>query len=130
MRAKRVGANAGIRYSEAFKMEVVRELEDNDLPVEWLKRKYGIRGNGTIPKWAGKYGNGSRGKVIRVQRPEEIDETKRLKERVRRLETALADANVDLALERAYTRLACKRAGIKDVDEFKKKVAGQPDMKP
>ena len=44
---------------------------------------------------------------------------------MRRLETALADANVDLALERAYTRLACERAGIKDVDEFKKKADGQ-----
>jgi hypothetical protein len=71
------------------------------------------------------YGNGSRGKVIRVQRPEEINELKRLKERMRRLETALADANVDLALERAYTRLACERAGIKDVEEFKKKADGQ-----
>ncbi len=130
MRQKRVGANAGIRYSEAFKMEVVRELEDNDLPFDHAKRKYGIRGNDTIRRWVGKYGNGSRGKVIRVQRPEEIDEMKRLKERVRRLETALADANVDLALERAYTRLACKRAGIKDVEEFKKKVDGQPGMKP
>jgi hypothetical protein len=40
------------------------------------------------------------------------------------LETALADANVDLAIERAYTRLACERAGIKDVDGFKKKADG------
>jgi hypothetical protein len=60
-----------------------------------------------------------------VQRPEEINELKRLKERMRRLETALADANVDLALERAYTRLACERAGIQDVEEFKKKADGQ-----
>jgi hypothetical protein len=64
-----------------------------------------------------------------VQKPEEIDELKRLKERLRRLETALADANVDLALERAYTRIACERAGIKDVDEFKKKAGGPPGMK-
>jgi hypothetical protein len=37
------------------------------------------------------------------------------------LESALADANIDAALERAYTRLACRRAGIADVAEFKKK---------
>jgi hypothetical protein len=49
---------------------------------------------------------------------------KRLKDRVRRLETALADSNVELAVERAYTRLACQRAGIKDVEEFKKKADG------
>jgi hypothetical protein len=46
------------------------------------------------------------------------------------LESALADANIDAALERAYTRLACQRAGIADVEGFKKKAAGQPGMKP
>jgi hypothetical protein len=66
--------------------------------------------------------------MILVQRPEEIDELKQLKARVRRLETALADANVDLVLERAYMKIACQRAGITDVAEFKKKVAGQPPM--
>jgi transposase-like protein len=125
MKQKRRGVNGAIRYSEAFKMEVVRELENKDLPFAEVQRKYGIKGCDTVQGWVLKYGNGSRGKVIRVQRPEEIDELKRLKERMRRLETALADANVDLALERAYTRLACERAGIKDVDEFKKKADGQ-----
>lgn len=61
-----------------------------------------------------------------MQKPEEIDELARLKERMRRLEKALADAHVDLALERAYTHLACQRAGIADVEEFKKKAAGPP----
>jgi predicted DNA-binding ArsR family transcriptional regulator len=83
----------------------------------------------TVAKWVRKYGNGTRGKVIRVQRPDEIDQMKQLKDRVRRLETALADANVDLALERAYMRIACRRAGIEDVDGFKKKVAGKPGMR-
>ncbi len=129
MSKKRVGANFGIRYSEAFKMEVVRELEENDLPFGQLQRKYGIKGCGTIQSWARKYGNGSRGKVIRVQKAEEIDELKQLKLRVRRLKTALADASVDLAIERAYTRLACDRAGIKDVEGFKKKAAGPAGTK-
>ena len=124
MSKKRVGENNNIRYSEAFKMQVVRELEDKDLPFEQVQRKYGIRGNGTVQTWARKYGNGSRGKVIRVQKPEEIDEVKKLKERVRLLEKALADANVDLAIERAYTEIACERAGIADVAAFKKKTAG------
>ena len=129
MSKKRIGANFGIRYSEAFKMEVVRELEENDLSFLQMQRKYGIKGCGTIQSWARKYGNGSRGKVIRVQKPDEIDELKQLKLRVRRLETALADANVDLAIERAYTRLACERAGIKDVEGFKKKAGGAADTK-
>ncbi len=65
-----------------------------------------------------------------MEKPGEINELKRLTERVRKLESALADANIDAALERAYTRLACQRAGITDVAEFKKKADGQPDMKP
>lgn len=60
-----------------------------------------------------------------METPEEINELKRLKERVKRLERVLADANIDLALERAYTQIACERAGIKDVEEFKKKNAGK-----
>jgi transposase-like protein len=116
-----------IRYSEAFKMEVVRELETELAPAEQVRRKYGI-GVGTIQEWLGKYGNGTRGKIIRVETPKEINELKQLKERIKRLETALADANVDLVLERAYTRIACQRAGITDVAEFKKKSAGQPPM--
>lgn len=116
-----------IRYSEAFKMEVVRELEQELAPVDRVRRKYGIGSGGTIQEWLAKYGNGTRGKVIRVETPKEIDQLKKLKERVRRLETALADANIELALEKAYTRLACERAGIPDVAEFKKKTpGGQP----
>jgi hypothetical protein len=37
---------------------------------------------------------------------------------VRRLESALGTAHVDLALERAYTEIACERAGIADVAAF------------
>lgn len=111
-------------------MQVVRELEEGDLPIRHFERKYDIRGAGTVQQWVRRYGNGTCGKVIRVQKPEEIDELKRLKERVRRLETALADANVDLAIERAYTRIACQRAGISDVEDFKKKNVGQPGIKP
>jgi len=115
---------AVVRYSEAFKVAVVRELEQEGLSFEEARRKYGIRGVGTVQRWVRQYGNGSRGKVVRVERPEEINELKQLRDRVRRLEGALADANLDLALERQYTRLACERAGIKDVGEFKKKPMG------
>jgi transposase len=123
--AKRVGENAGIRYSEAFKMSVVREVEEGDLPFEVVRRKYGIGGRVTVLKWVRKYGNGSRGKRIRVERPEEIDELKGLRQRVRLLERSLADSNIELALERQYTRLACQRAGIEDVAGFKKKAGGK-----
>ena len=106
-------------------MEVVRELESGGHSFESMRRKYGIGGCGVVQEWTRQYGNGTRGKMILVQKPEEIDQLKRLKERVRKLETALADAHLDLVIERAYTKIACERAGIADVEEFKKKAVGQ-----
>jgi transposase-like protein len=95
------------------------------MPIDQVRRKYGI-GVGSIQRWIAQYGNGSRGRIIRVETAKEINELKRLKERVKRLESVLADTNLDLALERQYTRLACERAGIQDVAEFKKKAGGPP----
>jgi transposase-like protein len=119
-----------IRYSEAFKLQVVRELERGEGNFSDLRRKYGIKGIGTLREWVNKYGNGSIGKVIRVEQPEEVNEKEQLKQRVRALERALVDTNLELALERQYTRLACQRAGIDDVAEFKKKAAGPRPTEP
>jgi len=105
-------------------MQVVREVEQEGLACDHVRRKYGIRGTATVPGWVRKYGNGSWGKRIRVETPEEINHMEQLKRRVRALERALADANIDLVLERGYTKIACERAGIKDVEGFKKKHRG------
>jgi transposase-like protein len=121
---------AEVRYSEAFKIEVVRELEQSGSTMAAIGRRYGIRGRGTLVRWLGQYGRGTHGRVIRVEKPEEINELQRLRQRVRRLESALADSQVELAVERAYVRLACQRAGIEDVAEFKKKADGGRDTRP
>jgi transposase-like protein len=111
-------------------MQVVREVEQAGLECDHVRRKYGIGGRATVPSWVRQYGNGSWGKRIRVETPEEINHTEQLKRRLRLLEQALADVNVDLALERQYTRLACRRAGIEDVEGFKKKAAGKRPIEP
>ena len=105
-------------------MAVVRELELHDLPYAHVMGKYGIRGRCTVQRWVRQYGNGSRGIRIRVEKPEEINELARLRAELRRVKEALADAHVDLALERAYTELACERAGV-DPELFKKKAVGE-----
>ncbi len=115
-----------IRYSEAFKLQVLRELEGGRFKTkEAAKRAYGIRGQGTIESWAIKYGKGHLvGKVIRVESAKEIDEKKELRKRVRDLEKALADAHLRERFDDAYLKIACRAAGIEDVDGFKKKHAG------
>jgi transposase-like protein len=111
-------------------MEVVREMETQGLNAAQVRQKYGIVGGGTVEHWARKYGNGLMGKVIRVETPKDVDERKKLRDRVKRLESLLADTNLELALERQYTRLACEQAGILDVEAFKKKAAGKPRTGP
>jgi len=105
-------------------MAVAREVESQDLPFDQVRRKYGILGCFTVQAWVRKYGHGSRGKRIRVERPEEINELVRLRAELRKVKEALADAHVDLALERAFTEVACQRLGMDPV-EFKKKAAGK-----
>ena len=115
-----------VKYSEAFKLQVLRELDEGKFPTNTAAaRAYGIRGQGTIEYWAGKYGkNHLIGKVIIVQKPKELNELKELRKRIRELEKGLADAHLDLKLEQVYTRIACRAAGIEDMEEFKKSTLG------
>jgi transposase len=116
-----------IRYSEAFKLQVLRELDEGRFTTPWAAAQtYGIRGNGTIEYWARKYGKQHLlGKVVRVETPKEIDEAKALRKRVRDLEKALADAHLKERFDAAYLKVACRTAGIEDVEGFKKKHAGK-----
>jgi transposase len=118
---------SAIRYSEAFKLQVLRELEDGRFETRAAAyRAYGIRGNGTIENWAAKYGkNHLIGKVIRVETPKEVNENRELRKRVRELERALSDAHLKGRFDDAYLRIACRAAGIEDVDGFKKKHDGK-----
>ena len=47
------------RYSEAFKLEAVRELEAGGLTFDDLALKYGIKGKTTVSRWVRQYGNGT-----------------------------------------------------------------------
>lgn len=119
--------NVSMRYSEAFKQQVLRELgEGKHESVTAALRAYGIGGSSTIQRWMRRYGRQDLlRKVIQVQTPKEVSELKKLRKRVRELEKALADAHMDLKLEDAYLELACEEAGIEDVEEFKKKHGGK-----
>jgi transposase len=116
-----------IRYSEAFKFQVLRDLDSGRFSsIAEAQRTYGITGKGTVQSWVLRYGmNHLVGKVMRVETPEEANELKKLRRRVKDLERALADASLDRLLDEAYLHIACERAGIKDVAEFKKKHADQ-----
>jgi transposase len=83
------------RYSEAFKREVVREYEAGASAIS-LREKYGIGGYSTVTNWVRKYGReGSRYALMVIQKPEEQEQVKALKQRIAALEKALAQVTLD-----------------------------------
>jgi transposase-like protein len=121
-----------VRYSEAFKLQVVRQLEQGQFENPWeAGQAYGVKGTGTVSRWVRQFGKDHLLKrVVRVMKADEEAEVKALRKRVRELERALADAHMDLKLEAAYVELACEAAGVEDVAEFKKKHVGVRSTKP
>ena len=111
-----------LHYSEAFKRQVVQELEDGKFAtLSEASRAYGIRGGSTVSQWIRKYGNDKLlPKKMRVETLKERDELKEARKRIRQLEAALADAHIDNSLGDSYLKIACERLGI-DVSDFKKK---------
>ena len=114
-----------IRYSEAFKMQVVEDVEKGKYSsVGAASRAYGIRGVATVKRWVNQFGrNHLLKKVVRVEKAGEPGELKRMKDRIRQLESALADAHMDSALDKAFFNLLCKQENV-DAEAFKKKVDG------
>jgi len=113
-----------VRYSESFKMQVISELESGKVAsMAEARRKYGIKGGGTIKGWLKKYGkNHLLSKVVKVKTPEDLDETKALKKRIAELEKALADTSVKAVINEAYFQVVCEEFGVTDFEGMKKKL--------
>lgn len=111
------------RYSEAFKLEVVSEMESGALPsILAAEQKYGITGKTTIPNWLRKYGKEHLlPRMVRIQSVKEVDQIKGLKKEVKQLKEALADAHLDGVVNKAWLTVACREFGVTDVEAFKKK---------
>jgi transposase-like protein len=114
-----------LRYSHAFKVQAVREVETGRNCPYALERKYDIKGHGTVMRWVRQFGSGQYGKIIRVEKPDEINEAARLRTQLRQAKEALADAHMELALERAFLAVACEQMD-QSVEGFKNKHGGRP----
>lgn len=114
-----------IRYSEAFKSQVLNEIESGSSTLAQVRRKYQIKGCETIQQWARKSGRfGVIPKLIRVESPKERNESKALKEENKRLKQIIADLVLDQKIAESTLEVICEQQGW-DVEEVKKKVGTQ-----
>jgi transposase-like protein len=106
-------------------MQAVKEVESGEDCPWAVQRKYHIKGANTVMRWVRQYGSGKYGRIIRVERADEVNEASRLRSQLRQAKEALADAHMELALEKAFLAVACERMDQR-VEDFKKKHAGRP----
>ena len=104
-------------------MQAVKEVDSGRLCAYEVSQKYGIGCSKTVMQWVRQLGSGKYGKKLRVEKPDEINQMTRLRGELRRAKEALADAHMELALERAYLAEACERINMSP-EAFKKKLRG------
>ena len=84
-----------IRYSISFRQKVIKEIEEEGLPVSTVARRYGIKGGNTVQRWLKIYGkNHLLNKIIRIEMKDEKDRIKELESELKKLKIALADATL------------------------------------
>lgn len=113
------------RYSEAFRIQVVREYEAG-ASMSFLQTKYGIRGKTTISKWIKKYSiQGIRHQFMVIQTPEEQDQMKVLQERNKQLEKLVAQLSLDKLMLESTLEVVQREYGI-DVKKNEQKSLRRP----
>lgn len=122
---------AQIRYSTAFKQQVVTDIESGRFAtLKAASEHYGITGAVTIRRWLRQFGrNHLIPKVVRVEKPDEADEIRQLKKKIQQLEQALGKTQMRNVLNESFLQIACERLGV-DLDEFKKKAATKQSTGP
>lgn len=116
------------RYSEAFKQEVVAEIESGRMNGHQASKRYGVSSQ-LISYWLRRMGKlDALPKVIRVEKPDERDRIKDLERQVRELKNALADTQVRFLIAESQLEIVCEQQGL-DAEEVKKKLQAKPSSK-
>ena len=107
------GQKQWIRYSEAFKQKVIKEIEEGKHSIGEARKIYDIKGYGTIYEWIKKYGkNHLIGKIVRVEMKGEKDRLKELEKENKRLKEAMSDMVMENRCLTNLISLAKRELGI------------------
>lgn len=111
-----------IRYSESFKLEVIKQYEEGKMTRKEICCHYGIRGSETLNKWLRKYGKYNLlNRVVRVEKPDEKSRLKALEEENKKLKEALAISYLKQITAESSLEVAAEMMGL-SVEELKKKL--------
>ena len=98
------------KYSEAFKRQMVRDLEKGLITASEVRRRYGVSGSMTITRWLTKYGKAEKVARGEVAAPKSIESRRVLflEQKNRELEQALARLTIEnVALESLIEEAQC-----------------------
>jgi transposase len=131
MKEPKVQQKSMNRYSVAFKMKVVEEVENGLISAHEARKLYNIGGKETIAQWVERYGMNKRlEKVVYVMTHDEELELIRLRKENRRLQRALDDSQIksialesliEVAEEKYHVDIK-KNFGSQVLEELKKKL--------
>lgn len=94
------------RYSEAFKVKVIKEIETGRLTISQACRLYEIHGGNTIYIWLRKYGkNELIRKFVRIEMKDEKSQLKAKEDRIRELESALSAVTLNNICLQSYVEV-------------------------
>ncbi|MCB0717554.1 MAG: transposase [Bacteroidetes bacterium] len=86
-----------VRYSSAFKLKVIGQIERGELTMEAARRIYDIGGGSTVRGWLKAYGRSDLlPQQVRVQMKDENDKLKAQADRIRELEHALSESRLEV----------------------------------
>ena len=101
------------RYSTAFKLKVVTEIETGKYSIAQARRVYDIKGWSTIQDWMKKYGKTHLlPKMVRIEMRDERDQIKELKNQIKVLQRALSKAQVDNLCWQSLVEVIDEKYGI------------------
>jgi transposase-like protein len=112
-----------IRYSSSFKRKVISDIEHGRFSsITEASAHYGITGKQTISNWLRRYGrNHLCAKVVKVQTPDKKEQIRQLKDKIKQLEQALGQTQLEKVVAEEFFNEACEQFG-QDPEQFKKKV--------
>ena len=100
------------RYTEAFKMHVVGEVETGRISQSEANRRYGILGHSTILKWIRQYGKLPSHRTKGLRMDEKEIELLRMENEIKELKRELEDARFKNVVLETLVDVAERELGI------------------